>query len=90
MKDKYGPSGMSKNIAYSMPEKWGGVDQLLPVDLDLIRAMKQELGGDAILEFVSEEFSRTAEAAYERLGVVELTFHNIWDVFSAMLPLVFP
>lgn len=34
--DKIGPSGMSRNEAFSLPEQWGGCDCLLLVDVNVI------------------------------------------------------
>jgi len=56
-----GPSGMSRSEAFSMPENWGGRDGLLPVDVNVVRELKEVMGGDDILEFVSEEFSERAQ-----------------------------
>ncbi|KAJ7833023.1 hypothetical protein B0H14DRAFT_3087727 [Mycena olivaceomarginata] len=99
-KDKAGPSGvrvMSRNEAFSMFESWGGVNCLRTVDRDVIRQMKEDMGGDALIAFSTPEFSvrailyfQHAEEAFQSLGPVVLTQKNVWDVFQAMLPLVFP
>ena len=62
---------------------------MLPVDVNIIREIKEAMGGDAILEFVSADFAELAQAAYDSLQIVKLTFENVWDVFTAMLLLVF-
>ena len=87
---KPGPSGMSRNAAFSMPERWGGWNCLLPIDVAVIREIKEVMGGDEILEFVSREFLEHAEAAYESLHVQDLTFENVWPIFKELIPLVFP
>ncbi|KAJ7145031.1 hypothetical protein C8R46DRAFT_918900 [Mycena filopes] len=87
--DKPGPSGMSRNTAYSLPEKWGGRDCLLDVDMGVIRQMKEDLGGDELIAFSTSEFEVRARPAYDSLGIGSLSLENIWDVFCAMLPLVF-
>ncbi|KIK76851.1 hypothetical protein PAXRUDRAFT_168580, partial [Paxillus rubicundulus Ve08.2h10] len=89
-KDKIGPSGMSRNEAFSLPEKWGGHNCLLSVDVNVVREIKVKMGGNALLEFTSVEFSAHAQAAYDTLGITELTVENVWHVFHAMCPLVFP
>ena len=90
-KDKPGPSGMSRNEAFSLPEKWGGRDCLLKIDdLTLIKELKEAVGGEDLLAFVSKEFSDRAQAMYDTLGIEKLTGSNIWDVFRALYPLVFP
>lgn len=87
---KPGPSGMSRNTAFKFPERWGGKDCLLPVDLDVIREIKKEMGGDQLLSFSTLEFAERAEVAYESLQVQDLTFDNVWHVFKELYPLVFP
>ncbi|KAF8445060.1 hypothetical protein L210DRAFT_3611184 [Boletus edulis BED1] len=88
--NKIGPSAMSRNQAFSLPEQWGGRDCLLPVNVNVIQEIKAEMGGDALLQFTSAEFSARAQAMYDTLGITELTTENIWHVFQAMYPLVFP
>lgn len=88
--NKPGPSGMSRNTAYALPEKWGGRACLMPVDVDVIRGIKESMGGDALLAFTSAVFDQRAQIVYDSLAVVDLNFDNVWDVFTAMYPLVFP
>lgn len=88
-KDKIGPSGMSRNEAYSTPESWGGQNYLIPVDVDIIRELKEAIGGKDLVAFVSEEFEDRAEAAFGTLGIKALTLENVWIVFRDMLPLLF-
>jgi hypothetical protein len=90
-RNKPGPSGMSRNEAYSLHESWGGRDCLLPVtNMKLIRELKEVLGGPELLEFCEPELSARAQNAYESLGTVALQFNNVWRVFQQILPLVFP
>lgn len=91
-KNKPGPSGvkaMSRNEAFTAFDSWGGVNCLLPVDRDILRQMKEDIGGDQLIAFSTPEFAERAEEVFESLGV-SLTMQNVWDVFQAMLPLVFP
>lgn len=85
---KPGPSGMSRNVAFSLPQSWGGRDCLLPVDCEVIRQIKEEMGGDDILAFVDHEYAARAEVAYSSLGIADLNFNNVWSVFSAMLEIL--
>lgn len=86
-KHKPGPSGMSRNEAFSLPENWGGRDCLLPVDINIIREIKEQMGGDQLLEFTTEEFSFECQSILDQLGFSDiLSFQNVWDVFQAMLP----
>ena len=87
---KAGPSGCSRNDAFSLYQKYGLSDCLLPIDnMDLIQELKSGMGGDAILEFVSAEFSDRAESAYATLAIEKLTMENVWVVFHELLSLVF-
>lgn len=88
--EKLGPSGMSRNEAFSLPESWGGRNCLLPVDINVIRELKAEMGGDSLLEFTSVEFSVCAQTAYDSLHIVNLSFENVWFVFRDLYPLIFP
>jgi len=90
-KEKPGPSGMSRNQAFSLHETWGGRDCLLKIqDLSVIENVKEELGGATLISFSTPEFSMCSQEAYNSLAIVDLTFENVWAVFTAMLPLVFP
>ncbi|KAJ7776796.1 hypothetical protein DFH07DRAFT_951416 [Mycena maculata] len=88
--DKPGPSAMSCNTAFSLPEKWGGRNCLLPVDVDVIAQMKRDMSGDALIAFSTPEFAARAQIVYDSLHIQKLTEENIWHVFLAMLPVVFP
>lgn len=56
--------------------------------MEILQHAKAALGGDALLAFVPEEYSLRADAAFRDLGIPGLTYHNIWDVFSLMLPVI--
>jgi hypothetical protein len=88
---KAGPSGCSRNDAFTLYQEHGLKDYLLPIDnMDLIRELKASMGGDEILEFVPAEFSERAESAYITLEIEKLTMENVWVVFNELLSLVFP
>ena len=90
-KNKSGPSGMSRNDAFSLLEEWGRRDCLLKIELEdlaVISELKEELGGDALVSFSTPEFAALALMAYS-LGIIHLTFENVWVVFRTMLQLVF-
>lgn len=88
-KEKAGPSGMSRNEAFSSPASWGGRNCLLQVDMAIIQELKEAMGGDDILDFVSMEFSQRAQAAYDTLGITDLNIENVWYVFTDLCPLIF-
>lgn len=84
-KNKAGPSGMSSNVAFALPHKWGGQNLLLPIDVNLVREIKEHMGGDEILEFVTAEYSAKIQQIYDQLGIQNLEFDNVWEVFRSIL-----
>lgn len=86
---KEGLSGMSQNEAFSLPESWGGHNCFLEVDKAIVRELKEAIGGEKILDFVSVEFLQHIQAAYDTLGIEDLNIGNIWHVFHTLYPLVF-
>ena len=56
-KNKAGLSGCSRNEAFSLYHQWGGHDCLLPVDVNVVREMKNLMGGDELLSFVPSAFA---------------------------------
>lgn len=89
--NKPGPSGMSRNDAYLFPERWNGENCLLEIeDMETIRQMKADLGGEKLIMFTTREFSDHAQQVFDTLEPLQLTQENAWDVFRHMLPLVFP
>jgi len=85
-----GPSVCSWNEGFFLPQNFGLVDKLLPLnddELNIVSEIKEFMGGDMLLTFASPEFSEKAELAYQSLGVAELTIHNAWHIFNALLPL---
>ena len=80
---KAGPSGMSRNDAFTLFESWGGQNCLLSIpDCEPIRTLKAELGGEAILDFVTPDYAARVQAAYTNLGILCLNFENVWVVFQ--------
>lgn len=79
---------MSRYEAFVLPHKWDGINCLLPVDVEVIREIKQAMGGDELLEFTTREYRQKAQAVYDSLHIKNLTLDNAWDVFNAMLPLM--
>ena len=88
-KNKAGPSGCSCNDAFTLYQKWGGQNCLLPVNVNVVRSMKEFMGGDELLSFVPLAFADRAEVAYIALNI-NLTMSNVWLVFNQLLPILFP
>lgn len=74
---------MSRNDAFTLFESWGGQNCLLPIpDCEPIKKLKEELGGEAILDFVTADYAARAQAAYNNLGITQLNFENVWAIFE--------
>lgn len=86
--EKLLPSGCTPNEAYNNPGKWGGRDCLIPVEVKVIDEMITELGGEDLLEFVSQVLAKKYEEVYEEIGSPTLSLRTGWTIFSTMLPLV--
>ena len=87
-RSKPGPSGISRNEAYSLPHKWGGRQCLLDVDLDIVREIKDFISnGEDLFRFplVTAEFERQAEEVYETLHIRDLALSNVWNIFRMIL-----
>lgn len=69
----------------AMPSKYGGEDCLQRVNMDVIDKLMAEIGEEA-LQFVTPEYAERAQTVYDTLGLGQLTFDNVWHVFTAMLP----
>lgn len=90
-KSKPGPSGMSRNEAFSNYEKWGGDNFLMKIpDMSVVHELKAALGGDELLMFTSVEFDTRARAVFDTLHLSKLTMENAWNVFTAMYQLLYP
>ena len=86
-----GPNGLSRDDAFNHPEKWGGRDCLLPVDRDVVKAIRDKICVDgSIFDFVSKDFAERAEAAFGQLGVQEATPQNGWHIFKDILSILYP
>ncbi|KIJ07092.1 hypothetical protein PAXINDRAFT_182558 [Paxillus involutus ATCC 200175] len=83
------PSGVSPNVAIALVDKYGGKDCLLPVDLAVIRRLKESIGGEDLIWFVTADYARRAETAFATLGINAIVSDNIWHIFTKMLPLLY-
>ncbi|KAI6124718.1 hypothetical protein EDD16DRAFT_1691098 [Pisolithus croceorrhizus] len=82
------PSGVSPNVAIALAAEYGGESQLIAIDCAVVHHLMEEIGGESLIEFVDREFTAHAQVVFDSLGM-EITPHNIWQVFTKMLPLVY-
>lgn len=91
VKTKPGPSGMSRNEAFSNYQRWGGENLLMQIpDMTVVHKLKAAMGGDELLMFTSIEFDAHAQPVFDSLHISELTMENAWSVFTAMYQLLYP
>lgn len=83
-------SGRSRDEAFTLYKDWGGQNFLMPVDVSVVQEIMEQMDGDSLLDFVSMEFSVWAQEVYDGLQISALSMQNVWDVFTTMLPLLFP
>lgn len=80
------PSGMSPNVAFALHEKYGAENLLQPVDRAIAQNLMEQMGGEDLVRFVTDEYAARAQAAFDALEIGSLTLQNVWHVFEAMLP----
>lgn len=83
-RNKPGPSGGTRNDFFDLHEKWNLRNCLLEVDVDIIREIKEKMGGDEVMDFVPQEYAAQAQAKFESLDVTKITLENAWEVFVEM------
>ena len=90
-KEKDGFSGMSRAEAFTLPERWGGRNCLLPLrpdQVDVVKEIMEAMGGEELIQFNSKEYRIRAQQAYDTLTISKLSFQNVWHVFRAMRDLL--
>jgi hypothetical protein len=69
----------------SMQWKYDTENCLQSVDVSVVDQLMDAISSET-LQFVIPEYVEYAQSVHETLGVHNVTFQNIWQVFSAMLP----
>ncbi|KAG1748682.1 hypothetical protein EDB19DRAFT_1905026 [Suillus lakei] len=87
-RNKILPSGVSPNVAMALHKDYHVEDCLQSVDRDIVKNLMAEIGGEDLIRFVDTEYSAHAQSIFDDLGFIGLTFQNVWQIFSAMLPLM--
>ncbi|KAG1725924.1 hypothetical protein EDB19DRAFT_1914861 [Suillus lakei] len=87
-RNKILPSGVSPNVAMALHKDYHVEDCLQSVDRDIVKNLMVEIGGEDLICFVDTEYSAHAQSIFDDLGFIGLTFQNVWQIFSAMLPLM--
>lgn len=82
------PSGVSPNVAFALYADYQAENCLQVVDCETVKQLMDSIGGEDLIRFVSVEYENHAETVFANLGFKVLSFHNVWNVFSAMLSLI--
>ncbi|GJJ10097.1 hypothetical protein Clacol_004323 [Clathrus columnatus] len=85
---KISPSGTTPHIALSLYKEYNVEWMLQHVDHNVVQDLMEELGGADLVRFISVGYAERAEVVYSGLGISKLSFHNVWEIFRAMLPLI--
>lgn len=80
------PSGVSPNVAFTLYQEYDAENCLQDVDVEVVQKLMDDIGGEELIRFVSVEYAARAQEIFDSLNVPKLTFENVWEVFSAMLP----
>ena len=89
-KNKILPSGVSPNVAYALLERYNAVDCLQVVDRHVVRGIMDAMGGDDLIRFVDIEFAVRAQNVFNSLNLPTVTLDNVWYIFQAMMPVLYP
>lgn len=50
------PSGVAPNVCYALPQKYGGKNCLQAVNVQMIRGLMEDTGGEELIQFMSLEY----------------------------------
>ncbi|KAJ6470227.1 hypothetical protein C8R47DRAFT_988782, partial [Mycena vitilis] len=84
-KGKLLPTGGRIGEFYTRPDKWGGRDQLVSVDLTVIDALIEEHSPPRLFQFGTDEMVDLCKGLYKAIGSPEVSARNGWAVFTAMI-----
>lgn len=82
------PLGVSPNVAFALYTNYQAENCLQVVDCKTVKQLMDSIGGEDLICFVLVEYENHAETVFSNLGFKVLSFHNVWNVFSAMLSLI--
>lgn len=63
-------------------------DCLQSMDCDVIKNLMVVIGSKELICFIDTEYSIHAQLIFDSLRFADLIFQNVWQIFSAMLPLM--
>ncbi|KAJ7163849.1 hypothetical protein C8R43DRAFT_879192 [Mycena crocata] len=84
-RNKLLPTGGKHGDFYKNPEKWGGRDQLVPVDVAVIDYLIETYTPPRLFQFGTDEMVSLCEVLFSAVGTPEVSAVNGWAVFTAMI-----
>ena len=69
----------------ALHQDYEAINYLQSVDMTLISTLREQIGGDDLLWFVSKEYAAHCRATYDTLHIQKPTLQNDWIIFSHML-----
>jgi len=59
-KSKSLPKGVTPHLAYTFPEKYGGMNYLQPIEIGIVEGLMKDIGGGELVEFVPPAYAAKA------------------------------
>ncbi|KAJ7863354.1 hypothetical protein B0H14DRAFT_3444217 [Mycena olivaceomarginata] len=84
-RNKLLPTGGTHGEFYKHPERWGGRDQLVPVDVAVVDRLIEMHTPPRLFQFGTDEMVALCEGLYSSIGCPDVSAINGWDVFKAMI-----
>ncbi len=80
------PSGGTPNDFFATPAHFGGEDLSIPVEADIVEALRTRLTitREEVFKFVDDEFKEIVETKYAFLGSPTITLQNGWDIYAQL------
>ncbi|KAJ2935155.1 hypothetical protein H1R20_g1901, partial [Candolleomyces eurysporus] len=85
-KDQLLPSGLSPNECMERYVQLGAEWCLQHVDLELVRCLREELGGEQLIYFNTLEYRTVAQRVFDSLSIGRISGNSIWGIYQEMLP----
>jgi hypothetical protein len=81
---KVGPSGVSANIVFQHPERFGGRNYLIKGDMGIVSLLLQNHPGEVASRFYSPLVHEIAAGIYSDVGSPQITLQTAWHIFASM------
>ncbi|KAG8893578.1 hypothetical protein FRB99_001859, partial [Tulasnella sp. 403] len=82
--EKVGPSNCSPNYAFDHPGEYGGVNNYIPLDVNVIDSLREGHAGERAVRFFPPWAEQIAAGLFQSAGLPQVTVDNAWTTFVAM------